>query len=428
MFQAPEPHLTELSFMSRIARAANTALQIETLLPAVASEMYQALAWDHVVIGLLQPTEEPVKVFADTSIQGNRPPEEGRIDPSDLSLLMETVNPQQISVLAVNDPDFDLPQVPDILRDSGLHTIASIPIQHRSHLFGAIFVGSAFPRTIPLNEHHLLTTVGEMVSVAIARILQEEDARQAERLKSAFFAKVTHEMRTPVTSISGYVRLLQSGRAGDVPEYLHEHLNYMFHSSKTLRQLVDDMLDFSRMEAGYLSVDHLTPVDLIPIIHTIAGMVRPQADERRLTLQFNIDPHLPPVQADPRRIEQVLTNLLSNAIKYTDDGAITIHANQLDDTYVRLSVQDNGIGITPEHQALIFGEYQRIRNRHNLRFAGTGLGLAISRKLVELMGGTMSLQSEFGVGSTFSCDLRIATELALGQGITSDNGTGPPEN
>lgn len=427
MFQAPEQHLTELSLLNRIARSANAALHIEPFFSTVASEMHQSLAWDHVVFGFLQSSEEPVKIIADTSTEGDRPPETGWITPADLSLLMEAVNPQRMSVLTLTDPEPLIPQIPDILRDTGLHTIVSIPLHHQSKLFGAIFVGSTFARPLPPNEGHLLETVGEMVSVATARLIQEEDARQAERLKSAFFAKVTHEMRTPVTSLSGYIKLLQSGRAGTVPDHLHEHLNYMLYSSKTLRRLVDDMLDFSRMEAGYLSVERLADVDLAPLIHNVVGMVRPQVQERGLEVCLNIAADLPAVRANPGRIEQVLTNLLSNAIKFTDEGTITVHATRHNDTHVRLSVQDNGIGITPEHQALIFGEYQQIRNRHNLRFAGTGLGLAISRRLVELMGGAMSLQSAFGFGSTFSCDLLIASEKALECGVPSNNGTSPPE-
>jgi two-component system, sensor histidine kinase ChiS len=173
--------------------------------------------------------------------------------------------------------------------------------------------------------------------------------------------------------------------------------------------LINDFLTFSRMEAGYGTVD-LTAVNLLPIVRNVTRMVQPQAKKKGLSLEMNLSPTLPLVRANSDRLEQILTNLLSNAIKFSNEGTITVQARQQSDTHIRLSVQDSGIGISPEHQALIFGEYQQIKNQQTLHFEGTGLGLAISRMLVDLMGGTMSLESKFGVGSTFSCDLLIAEQ------------------
>jgi signal transduction histidine kinase len=175
-----------------------------------------------------------------------------------------------------------------------------------------------------------------------------------------------------------------------------------------LLRLINDILDFSKMEAGRFTID-LYPVDLPTVIQAVVGAMQPQIHERGLALNLDLIHESPLVYANSERLEQVLTNLLSNAIKFTDHGSITVRTT-CDGEHMRFSVQDTGIGIAPEQQSLLFQEFRQIESEHTRRFRGTGLGLAISRRLMELMGGALSVESIPGAGSTFHCDVRLASE------------------
>lgn len=419
MEQMPELHgeAAELSLLAWVASTANAAFKAEELLTTVSARLKSVLQWERVVCGLLQPDDKALSIVLDTSSQeapvqpvsspSSAPQNDLEKHVSGFSLLLETFTANPITTLQVANPDLEGTRERELLEEEGLQTVLLVSLYSKEQKLGVIALGSSTPRNLPPAEMHLLAQIGEMVSTTIARIHRYEDIEQAERLKSAFLARVTHELRTPVTSIIGYLQMLDRGKYGDIPQSFEEPFKYMLHSSNRMQSLVNDLLDFSKMEAGHLQIE-LAEVDVAPIIHNVAGIVHPQLQERGLGICVEVASNLPPVKGNSDRLEQVLTNLVSNAIKFTDEGTITVQAEHRGET-VRLSVQDQGIGIPPEHQALIFGEYQQIKNQHTLRFAGTGLGLAISRGLVELMGGTMWLSSEFGIGSTFYCDLPAAS-------------------
>jgi two-component system, sensor histidine kinase len=177
----------------------------------------------------------------------------------------------------------------------------------------------------------------------------------------------------------------------------------MRRNSQTLLRLINDFLDYSKIEAGHFTIER-APVDLLAVIQDVVGALEPQVQERGLDLKVELSPELPLVYAHRERLEQVLTNLLANAIKFTDRGTITVRAT-FDGERVRFSVIDTGIGIAPEQQHLIFREFHQIESEHTQRYPSTGLGLAISRRLMQMMGGTLEVESTPGVGSTFYGDL-----------------------
>jgi signal transduction histidine kinase len=419
----PERKIAELLFMNRVATAANAALQTNDMLPTVVNDIVQTLNWDRAVIGLRE-VDTTLQVIVASKLLHEHAEELATQDEtatnSDYALILETINSTNITLLNASDPSLKGTSVADLLAESGFQTILSIPLHGEDKPYGSLLACATETREVSQDELRLFETIAELLVIAIKRISQYEEAKQADRLKSAFLARVTHELRTPVTSVIGYVQMMQRGRFGIMPDHLKEPVDAILDSSKRLRRLVNDLLDFSKMEAGHLNVEHAS-VHIEPAITNVVRMMKPQVDESGLNLIVDITPDLPPIRADSNRLEQVLTNLLSNAVKFTDEGKVTVRVERQGD-YVRLSVQDEGIGVTPEHQALIFGEYQQIKNQHTIRFAGTGLGLAISRRLVELMGGSMALVSEFGIGSTFYCDFRIASEHQPGK-----DGT-PPED
>ena len=228
----------------------------------------------------------------------------------------------------------------------------------------------------------------------------KEAAEEASRLKTAFLSMATHELRTPLTIISGYVELLAESATDHLTPEERDFLEVTQTSTKNLAALVNDLLDFARIEAGRLDVA-IRPLDVAEVIERVRLMVAPQAEAKGLALDVGVAPGLPPIAADHNRIVQILFNLLGNAIKFTSEGLVQARARARD-TGVEITVKDTGIGITPEALPLIFDEFHQAESGTTRRFGGTGLGLAIVKRLVEMHGGTIAVESEVGVGSCFT--------------------------
>src|SRR6266540_4175128 len=337
----------------------------------------------------------------------------------DVTQLQHILRAGQPRVISVADPELAWTPAQAILQHEGVRTVVVVPLASLAAPLGAMFVGHADQRTIAPNELQLFASVGEIVSEAIARTRHAEEIQEASRAKSTLLATVSHELRTPLSSIVGFTDMLEQGIFGELPERMHEPLARMRHSSLALLRLTNDILDFSKMAAGHLTID-LEPVDLAPVIRDVVGALQPQIQERRLAVIVAIAPNLPQVQANRARLVQVLTNLIANAIKFTERGSITVRAMD-DGERVRFSVADTGIGIAPEQQRILFQEFRQIENEHTRRHSGTGLGLAISQQLMQLMGGTLTVESTPGAGSTFYGEVPIVPKnlQEKEQGVTS---------
>ena len=227
------------------------------------------------------------------------------------------------------------------------------------------------------------------------------------RTYSGFLARVSHELRTPLTSIIGVADLIDRGLYGELPARARDPLLHIRRNSRTMLRLINDILDFSKIEAGHFAIE-LSPVDLRVVAHDVADTLQPQLQDRGLELKLELG-ELPLVHGNRERLEQVLTNLVANAIKFTDEGSITIRASY-NGRRVFFCVVDTGIGIAPEVQQQLFQEFWQAENEHTQRYRGTGLGLAIARHLMELMGGTLTVESRPGAGSTFRGDLLAVEE------------------
>jgi len=230
--------------------------------------------------------------------------------------------------------------------------------------------------------------------------------REVDRMKSEFVSMVSHEMRTPLTSITGYVDLLLDGEAGALDEIQNEFLGVVKHNAGRLVSLIEGLLDVSRIDAGKLSLE-FAPVDLGAAVRQTATMLRPQLDGKRQRLTVDVPDDLTPVNADADRLAQIVTNLLSNAHKYTPAGGEIAIAAHVENDLVRVTVRDTGVGLSEEDLTRLFTRFFRARNPHATA-GGTGLGLVITRSLVELHGGTMTVESAPGVGSTFGFTLPVA--------------------
>jgi PAS domain S-box-containing protein len=235
----------------------------------------------------------------------------------------------------------------------------------------------------------------------------KEAAEAANRAMSAFVANMSHELRTPLNAIIGYVGLLKEESADAGMTAQLADLTRIEHASLHLLSLVNDVLDFSKIEAGKVTLDR-EDVDAAALVRDVAATAQLAADKNTNTLTLAIDPGLGIIHTDAKRVRQVLINLLSNACKFTSDGEITlraIRADQAGSEWLVLEVEDTGIGMSPEEMDKIFREFAQADVSTTRRFGGTGLGLAISQRLCHLLGGTIDVRSEKGVGSVFTVRL-----------------------
>lgn len=223
-----------------------------------------------------------------------------------------------------------------------------------------------------------------------------EDLAEAGRTKDEFLAHVSHELRTPLNSILGFSKLILDGLAS-TPEEERELLRDVFSSAQHLLSLVNDILDIGRIEAGRMSL-HLEVVNVRHLLDSTLPLIAIQAVEKGLELRDDsVGAELPPVEADEVRLRQVLLNLLTNAVKFTPRGSVVVRAAvEPGGAFLRLEVEDTGIGIPPEKREAAFRKYVQVGGKHSAGLGGTGLGLAISRRLVELMGGRIGLEEGRG--------------------------------
>ena len=244
-----------------------------------------------------------------------------------------------------------------------------------------------------------------------ARLLRELEHKStqlevASRHKSEFLANMSHELRTPLNAIIGFSEVLLERMFGELNEKQEEYLRDIFASGRHLLSLINDILDLSKVEAGRMELE-LADFDLAEALTSAATLVRERAGRREITLDVTVDARLGQVRADERKIRQVLLNLLSNAIKFTPErGRIEVRAAPADGV-AQVSVSDTGVGIAPEDRETVFEEFRQV-GTSSAKQEGTGLGLTLCRKLVELHGGKIWIESQVGVGSTFTFTIPLS--------------------
>ncbi len=226
------------------------------------------------------------------------------------------------------------------------------------------------------------------------------ELREVSETRSAFLRSMSHELRTPLNSIIGFSRILLTGMAGPTTDEQVRQLEMINHSGRHLLEIVNDILDLSRVDAGKVEVA-AEPFDLAELACEVLGVVRPIADEKGLSLRLD-EPDGPlEVVSDRVKVRQILLNLAGNAVKFTGEGSVTIVVGRSAPGMVAVAVVDTGPGIPPEDQDGVFGEFAQVSKRRHPEVEGSGLGLAICRALAALLGGAVTLSSEVGSGSTF---------------------------
>jgi len=257
----------------------------------------------------------------------------------------------------------------------------------------------------------------ERILVRTTELAEARDrAEEADRIKSAFLAAMSHELRTPLNSIIGFTGIVLQGLAGPLNAEQTKQLGMVRSSARHLLELINDVLDLSKIEAGQLKV-RAEAFDLPAAIERVAASLKPLAEKKGLTLTTAVSTSLSQMVSDRRRLEQILLNLLNNAIKFTEHGRVALAAEAVADyrhspsaapqPAVRLRVTDTGIGIKPADLASLFQPFRQIDAGLARQHEGTGLGLAICRRLVTLMGGEISAASRWLQGSEFTVTLPL---------------------
>jgi signal transduction histidine kinase len=312
-----------------------------------------------------------------------------------------------------SDPDF----LPNPLLPQTRSEMA-VPMIVGDKVLGVFDVQSDKPNGFSQEDASIYATLAAQVGVALqnARLYVEQAStvtqlRELDRLKSAFLANMSHELRTPLNSILGFSDVMLEGLDGPLTDTMENDLKLISRNGQHLLSLINDVLDMAKIEAGKMNLN-IERFNLQEVLADVVNITAPLARDKSLALE--IDPEAPQVlelEADRIRLRQVMINLVGNAIKFTERGSVTLHAAQ-QDGHIRIRVRDTGIGVLPEEAQLIFEEFSQVDVSTTRKAGGTGLGLPISRKLIELHGGTLRVESTGvrGEGSTFIIELPLTME------------------
>jgi signal transduction histidine kinase len=316
--------------------------------------------------------------------------------------------------------------IPDVLEDpeytfiegqkvGGYRTALYVPLMREGSAIGVLALVRRSVRPFTAQQIGLVETFADQAVIAIenVRLFDEiqDKSRQLEvasQHKSQFLANMSHELRTPLNAILGYTELMPDGAYGEPSEKMLGILKRLEANGKHLLGLINDVLDLSKIEAGQLVLE-LSDYCIQDIAQTVRSTLEPLATDKKLAFKLEVPTGLPPGHGDGRRLTQVLINLVGNAIKFTDTGEIAIKAEANNGAFY-VSVQDTGPGISAADQARLFQEFQQADNAITRKKGGTGLRLAISKRIIEMHGGRIWVESQVGQGSTFTFTLPVIVE------------------
>jgi PAS domain S-box-containing protein len=265
----------------------------------------------------------------------------------------------------------------------------------------------------------VFTPEGELHKI-IGTAWDMSEIKHAEELKNEFLATMSHEIRTPINGIMGILQILSET---ELAPQQARYTELAQSSAKSLLTIINDILDFSKIEAGKLDIEHIE-FNLHKLVSDVRQLMAFKADEKSLTLAIDLDENVPTyVLGDSGRLRQILNNLINNAVKFTEKGSITLSIQKVENDLIKFSIRDTGIGIPEERQASLFTRFSQVDASTTRKYGGTGLGLAISKELAVLMGGGIGVESELGVGSTFSFTVELPA-VSAPQALTKSSSRG----
>jgi signal transduction histidine kinase len=297
-------------------------------------------------------------------------------------------------------------------------TIVAVPMLREGTAIGVLALMHNAVRPFSDKQIELISTFADQAAIAIENVRLFDEIRdksrqleEASQHKSQFLANMSHELRTPLNAILGYTELMADGAYGEPSEKMVGILQRLEANGKHLLGLINDVLDLSKIEAGQLVLE-LSDYSVQDIAQTVRSTLEPLASDKKLAFKVELAPDLPPGHGDGRRLTQVLINLVGNAIKFTDAGEVAIKAEANNGSF-HVSVRDTGPGISTADQAKLFQEFQQADNAITRKKGGTGLGLAISKRIIEMHGGRIWVESQPGQGSTFTFTLPVVVEQQI---------------
>jgi len=316
---------------------------------------------------------------------------------------------QQMRIVTANDSAYEAfgrgreqlegRRLSEVVRDSALHDGFRWTADRREPSDLRLELNGSDVRIVDV---HIAPLEIDERPLAIGFFYNVTQIEKLERIRQEFLSNISHELRTPLTSILAFVETLEDGAINDV-ENNQRFLGVIRRNAERMRCLISDILELSMIESGRVSVEVRT-VDLRMVVNAVLSDLSAKSSARSITLENSVAPDVK-IQADPVRLEQMLTNLIDNAIKFDRDGGRVTIAHELRDSRDRITVSDTGEGILPEHIDRIFERFYRADRARTSDVGGTGLGLAIVKHLARLQGGEVSARSELGAGSTFTIEL-----------------------
>jgi signal transduction histidine kinase/putative methionine-R-sulfoxide reductase with GAF domain len=408
----------ELKALGEVSQAVNSTLDLETVLSTIVAKATQLSDTE---AGAIYGYDEQAQEFRLRATYGM---DQGLIealsqrhiglDDPTVAPVFAQREPVQVADLK-EEPPSDLNEV--TLR-AGYRARMVAPLLRGEDIVGTLVVRRRTPGEFARNTVDIIKTFAAQSALAIqnARLFHEieDKSRQLEEAsqhKSQFLANMSHELRTPLNAILGYTELMADGAYGEPSEKMLGILKRLEANGKHLLGLINDVLDLSKIEAGQLVLE-LSDYCIQDIAQTVRSTLEPLASDKKLGFKVEVAPQLPPGHGDGRRLTQVLINLVGNAIKFTDTGEVAIKAEANNGSF-RVSVRDTGPGISAADQAKLFQEFQQADNAITRKKGGTGLGLAISKRIIEMHGGRIWVESQVGQGSTFTFTLPVIVERQI---------------
>jgi signal transduction histidine kinase/HAMP domain-containing protein len=405
----------ELKALGEVSQAVSSILDLEMVLTNIIRIAVQLSKTD---TGTIYEFDEAESVFVPRINYGERAEyvealRESKLRVGDGTVIGQAAEnraPEQVPDLA-DVPDYPLSYV----HQAGYRALLALPLLRENRLIGGLVVRRKAAGEFPKPVVDLLQTFAAQSVLAIhnARLFREieekgREIESANQHKSEFLANMSHELRTPLNAILGYTELILDNIYGDVPEKIQEVLERLEENGRHLLNLINDVLDLSKIEAGQLTLS-LNEYSMGDVIQTVSTSVEALAAEKNLNLKVEVPKDLSIGKGDEQRIAQVILNLVGNAIKFTDEGEVKIEVTVSNETFL-VSVHDTGPGVMEADQQKIFDEFQQADGSSTRKKGGTGLGLSISKKIVDMHGGRIWVESTLGKGSTFRFTLPIRVE------------------
>ena len=406
LFQDVEARVNELTVITRIGRRLASTLELDEVLDLIVEESVAATSAKYASIALYNESEHALEVRV---VRGMSPDvaqtvmshliRAGQGLPGRLLTTSRAVLVDDVSL----DADYRAVN-PDT------RSVFIVPIRQGDLLLGALNLESTRPHAFAETDVRLIEALADQVAVAITNARAYEAERQAvermrevDRLKTQFLANMSHELRTPLNSIIGFSRVILRGIDGPITELQQTDLTSIYNSGQHLLSLINNILDLSKIEAGKMELS-IEPLDLRDIAKSVMSTAIALVKDKPVRLEQDVPDELPSVMADQTRVRQIMLNLVSNAAKFTEKGSITLRVKAYPKE-VHIAVTDTGIGVATDKLQHIFEEFTQADASTTRRYGGTGLGLAITKKFVEMHKGRIWVESQVGVGSTFTFTL-----------------------